>query len=99
MTAQVAVYAATDGGQSETFTYGHTWTLDGKGFCVDPELSGWAIGSVIVHTPDSTPRGQSISKKRLRTNPPPFGLQQSAHRPLSPSHRADILQNVGTSRI
>ena len=53
MTAQVAVYAATDGGQSETFTYGHTWTLDGKGFCVGPELSGWAIGSVIVHTPDS----------------------------------------------
>ena len=50
---KVAVYAATDGGQSETFTYGHTWTLDGKGFCVGPELSGWAIGSVIVHTPDS----------------------------------------------
>jgi len=43
---KVKVYSATDDGQSETFTYGHTWLVNGAGMFVGLEENGWRIQDV-----------------------------------------------------
>ena len=55
----IKVYAAHDNGQSEAFTYGHEWLVDGVGF--KGTDGGFRVGQVLVFPEGTHKDGQMLT--------------------------------------